>query len=102
MSGQSTSQITVSCNTNAGQVCAEGFDSLGISTGTQCMSTVLGSNGGGNWTLWPTGNNTICDDIQSVYITPTITYNGGGGCPTGCGSGISNPNIIWAIYSGQI
>ena len=102
MTGQGTSQITVSCNTNAGQVCVEGFDSIGSSMGNQCKTAVLGSAGGGNWTLWPSGINPVCDFYPPAHITPVMTFQGGGGCPQSCGSGISNPNVLWALYQGQI
>ena len=104
MTGQGTSQINVNCNTNAGQVCAEGFDSIGNSLGTECLTTTMGieGGGGGGWSLWPTGVGSVCNFNSTTSLTPTITFNpGGGNCPAGCGSGISNPNIVFAIYSGQ-
>ena len=103
MTGQGTSQITISCNFNAGQVCAEGFDSLGQSLGSQCLNTILGSTGGGggSWSLWPTGTNLVCDNVFGVNITPIITFLGGGNCPSGCGSGGSNANAVYALYQGQ-
>ena len=107
LTGQGTSHIDVTCNVNAGQVCAEAFDSMGISLGTQCLTTNMGapSGGGGNWHLDPSGFNAVCDNVTSVNVIPTIVYTGGGGggCLNGCGTGAgSNPNIVFALYSGQV
>lgn len=102
LSGQGTSQISVTCNANAGQVCVEGFDSIGISLGSQCLPTQSGGAGSSGWELQPYGNFNICDNDFSVNITPTIWSNGtgGGSCLSGCGTlSVPHPNLIWAIYN---
>ncbi|CAN5636556.1 hypothetical protein BH11BAC1_BH11BAC1_27820 [soil metagenome] len=105
--GQGASQMNVTCNGCAGPVCAEGFDSFGISVGTQCLLTIAGapSGGGGTWHLSPSGNNAICDNVPFVNVTPVIVNDGGGGgCQGNCGGafGYLNPNLVFALYSGQL
>ncbi|MEO8088640.1 MAG: T9SS type A sorting domain-containing protein, partial [Bacteroidota bacterium] len=107
LTGQGAAQITVTCNGCAGPVCAEGFDSIGSSLGTQCLNTISGAptGGGGNWHLNPSGNNPVCNNVSSVNVTPTIVYDGGGGgCMGNCGGvyGTPNPNVVFALYSGTI
>ncbi len=102
LTGQGTSQINVTCNAGAGQVCAEGFDSIGTSLGTQCLVTDLGGAGSTGWQLQPSGFNDQCDGVSSVTISPTIIPfgGGGGGCVSGCGSGTQHPNLVWGLFLG--
>ena len=100
LTGQGTSQISVTCNLSGGQICAEGFDSIGASVGTFCLTTTMGGGAGSNYHLSPSGYNSVCQTTNFVSITPQLIYDGpGGSCPNGCGGGQPHPNIFWALYS---
>src|SRR6187401_3015257 len=42
LTGQGSSQISVTCNVGLGTVCVEGFDSLGTSLSTDCIGVQWG------------------------------------------------------------
>src|SRR4051812_29337417 len=52
IAGQGTSQIELYCNSNTGQVCATGLDSLGNTLNQYCTSVTWGGGGSG-WDAVP-------------------------------------------------
>lgn len=96
--GQGTSTITATCNLNSGNVCVEGFDGSMNSLGTQCITTQFGGGGSAGWDVQPSFLG-ACPG-SGVSVTPVLVPNGTGGgtCPSGCGNGSPQPNIIYGLY----
>ncbi|MEO8148953.1 MAG: T9SS type A sorting domain-containing protein [Bacteroidia bacterium] len=102
LQGQVTSTITVNCNVNDGDVCVEGFDSVGISLGSQCLTTHWGGGGQG-WDVQPS-TFTFCPSIWQNNFNPLqsiqISLNGTGGTCGNCG-GLTNSNLAYCVYNGN-
>ena len=97
LSGQTTSQISVTCNVSDGAISVEGFASNGTSVGIQILTTQFSAGSG-----WDVNPNTIFDCANQTVNQPIFVNSngtgGGAGCPTGCGTGVQHPNIDYIIY----
>ncbi len=98
LTGQSTSQITVTCNKFDGAISVEGFNPNGTSVGIQTLTTQFAAGLG-----WNTNPSFISNCAGQVTGMPTtsVTPNGtggGAGCATSCGNGSLTPNIDYVVY----
>ncbi len=91
-SGLGTTQVTITCNNSAGNVCVSASDMNGIALGTFCIPTVFGGGGTG-FDVEPAN----VQGCSAADVVITLVPNGtGGGCGP-CG-GLLHPNIDYAAY----
>ena len=93
--GVGTSQIEVLVTQFVGQVCVDGYDSIGNFITQFCHSV----NWGGSSQGWDIGlfPEHFC---QCPPYIPSIQPNGTGNNCGGCGNGFPSQNIVYAVYDG--
>lgn len=96
ISGQSSAQVTATCNVADGTIMVEGWNQNGTSLGVQMFTTQFSAGSG--WDVFPNNQmGCVGTPVFGTYIAPNGT-GGGAGCPNGCGSGILHNNIDFIIY----
>src|SRR5258708_4325693 len=94
--GQGTDSVFVNCNVNATQIRVIGFDSAGAPVDTAYKLVHWGGGSGwhvvGNQTSYPP---CYCYSSWTFSVVPNTPF-----CPGGCGTGIPNPNVYFAVFDG--
>ncbi|MEO8149451.1 MAG: T9SS type A sorting domain-containing protein [Bacteroidia bacterium] len=97
ITGQGTTNVTVTCNTSGGNIYCEGYNAAGNLITTPTINTHFGDGGIGGWDVQPSAIAGCNSTPFSVSVVPNGTGNGGA-CSGGCGSGTVHPNIHFALY----
>lgn len=94
--GQGTDSVFVNCNLNATQIRVIGFDSAGVPVDTAFKLVHWGGGSGmhvvGHQTSYPP---CYCYSSWWFSVVANTPF-----CPGGCGTGMPNPNVYFAVFDG--